>query len=231
MTFNRFFTVLAVMTCLVVCGGWSFFPFAAQPVPKSIEMMPPFITQVVQVQRAGTDIFKARLTGWQKRNGRWRKTLPDMQAVIGRNGIAPVGEKREGDGRTPSGIYRLGTAFGYPRIIRTKLAYRQVTDNDAWVDDPASPQYNQWVQGLPNAKSFERLKRDDDLYKYAIVIEYNTVPVVPGHGSAIFLHVWRAQDRPTSGCVAVSEKNMLRLLNWLAASANPAIILEDPGLQ
>ncbi len=58
----------------------------------------------------------------------------------------PLVEKKEGDGKTPSGIYPLGPAFGYASSMDTGLAYRQATDNDFWVDDVRSLQYNQWVQ-------------------------------------------------------------------------------------
>ncbi len=170
--------------------------------------------------------FQAQLTTWQLQDGRWEVVtgLP-MLAVVGRNGFAPQGEKREGDGRTPSGIYRLGTAFGYAPSINTKLNYRQATDNDLWIDDPQSPQYNQWVMAPTEAKSFEKMRRDDNLYKYGVVIEYNTDPVVPGHGSAIFLHVGRGPDQPTAGCVATSEDNVNTILKWLDKDAHPMIIL------
>ena len=151
-----------------------------------------------------------------------------MNSVIGRNGLASAGEKREGDGRTPSGLFRLERAFGYPAAVNTKLAYAQVGVDDFWVDDPASEQYNTWVKGTPQVNSFERLKRDDHLYKYAAVIEYNTRPVVAGNGSAIFLHVWRGADSSTAGCVALSQRNVKRLLKWLDGAKHPVIVLGDP---
>ena len=59
-----------------------------------------------------------------------------MDAVIGRNGFAPPGEKCEGDGRTPSGLFRLKTAFGYPPSVPTQMPYRQSQEDDLWIDDP-----------------------------------------------------------------------------------------------
>jgi len=106
------------------------------------------------------------------------------------------------------------------------MPYRQVFDDDIWVDDPDAPDYNQWVKrNNTAAKSFEKMKRDDDQYKYGVVIEYNTSPVVKGHGSAIFLHIWKAKNKPTAGCVAVSEKDLLKILSWLDPGARPVIIL------
>jgi len=149
-----------------------------------------------------------------------------MRAMVGRKGIAPLNEKREGDGRTPSGIYPIGPAFGYASSFNTKLVYRQSTKNDFWVDDVNSRQYNQWVTGTPDAKSFEKMHRSDDLYKYGAVIEYNTDPIVPGNGSAIFMHIWRAPDKSTSGCVALSPRSLRKVLGWLDSQRHPVIILK-----
>ena len=185
--------------------------------------------QTIIMEAVSSEGFKARLTLWERKRGTqeppWQAIGEAMDGVIGRNGLALPDEKMEGDGKTPSGIYSLGTAFGYGPSIQTGLVYRQSTENDFWVDDPQSTQYNQWVMGSPQAESFERMKRDDDLYRYGIVIEYNTDPVVPGKGSAIFMHVWRSADSPTAGCVALSEGNLLKILAWLNQSDHPAIVL------
>ena len=161
----------------------------------------------------------------------WRQALEPMNAVIGKNGFAMPGEKREGDGRTPSGRYRLGTIFGYEPSVATRMPYRQAGEDDLWVDDPQSPDYNRWVKwGQTKAASFEKMKRDDDLYKYGIVIEYNTDPVVSGHGSAIFLHIWPNERSTTAGCVAVSEADLLKILAWLDPAANPVILINPDSL-
>lgn len=194
-------------------------------VPSSLSRLGHEVQQAIVVDANSSGGFKARLSAWQRQKNGWQQAFEPMDAVIGKNGLAPEGQKKEGDGRTPSGIYALGTAFGYDSDTQTKLPFRLVSDNDYWVDDPASFQYNQWVTGNLQAKSYEKLKRDDDLYKYAVVIDYNTSPIIPGDGSAIFLHIWRASDKPTAGCVAVSEKDILRLLRWLDASMDPRIIL------
>ena len=181
--------------------------------------------QVIFVQNSNDTKVSPKLILWEKNSGRWEPVFDPIPAVVGRQGIAALDEKREGDGKTPSGAYSLGSAFGYASSIHTKLDYYQVTENDFWVDDPKSLQYNQWVHATPQANSFERLKRDDDLYKYGLVINYNTDPVVPGKGSAIFLHVWRGQNQPTAGCVAVAEKDIIRILQWLDKDKHPVIIL------
>ncbi len=162
----------------------------------------------------------------EKRTGVWETVFEPMNAVIGRNGFAPPNEKKEGDGRTPSGMFVLKQAFGYAPTIITKMSYRQALEDDLWIDDPEDVDYNHWVKkSQTNAKSYEKMKRDDDLYKYGIVIEYNTNPIIKGNGSAIFLHVWRKENVTTEGCVAVSEENILKVVSWLDPKALPLIIM------
>ncbi|RPH87979.1 MAG: hypothetical protein EHM66_01880, partial [Deltaproteobacteria bacterium] len=140
-------------------------------------------------------------------------------------------EKREGDGRTPSGLYRLGTAFGNAESAVTKMPYRQALADDLWIDDPNAPDYNSWVkQGQTRATSYEKMRRDDDLYQYGIVIAYNTHPVIKNHGSAIFIHVWAGAESTTSGCVAMSEEDILKILVWLNPEANPVILINPEPL-
>src|SRR4030042_1735681 len=162
----------------------------------------------------------------EKRSGIWQMAFEPFYAVIGKNGFAPPGEKREGDGKTPSGIFALRKTFGYAPSAITKIPYRQALEDDLWIDDPNSTDYNRWVKASKtSAKSYEKMKRDDDLYKYGIVIEYNNNPVVKGYGSAIFLHVWGGESVSTAGCVAVSEEDIIKILAWLDPQALPLIIM------
>lgn len=187
--------------------------------------LPPGTAQMLVVtddDRSGRYVLSA----YENNDGKWTPVFPHMRAVIGARGFARTGEKREGDGKTPTGVFPLGMAFGYGPTCKTGLPYRMVTENDFWVDDVNSKRYNQWVTGKPDATSYEVLKRNDDLYKYAIVVEYNTKPVIRGKGSAIFVHVWRGDRSPTAGCIAISEGNIVRLLAWLDADKKPVILLK-----
>ena len=160
-----------------------------------------------------------------ERNDRvWRLVFPTFTGSIGEMGFAAVDDKREGDGKSPSGIFPLGFAFGYDPSAETKMPYRQATDNDFWVDDVNSKDYNQWVKGEPQAASWEKMKRDDDQYKYGVVIEYNMRPIVKGKGSAIFLHVWNGGES-TLGCVSMPEEMILEILGWLDPAKKPLIIM------
>jgi L,D-peptidoglycan transpeptidase YkuD (ErfK/YbiS/YcfS/YnhG family) len=155
----------------------------------------------------------------------WKLISSPFSATIGEKGFAPIDKKREGDGKSPTGIFPLGTAFGYAPSVPTKMPYRQATDNDFWVDDVHSEDYNKWINGRSGTTSVEKMKREDDLYKVGVVIEYNMNPIVRGKGSAIFLHVWRGDGKPTLGCVAMAEDKILRLLGWLDPGKRPLIIM------
>ena len=169
----------------------------------------------------GTNLY-----AMEKREGNWQAAFEPFKAVIGKNGFAPVGEKKEGDGKTPSGIYPLKMTFGYDEYIKTKMPYRQALADDIWVDDPNADDYNRWVKKPEtHATSYEVMKRNDNLYEYGIIIEYNTDPIIKGNGSAIFLHIWRGEGVPTAGCVAVSEENIIKILDWLDPDASPLIIM------
>jgi len=168
---------------------------------------------------------KTNVYTMEKRGDKWKMAFEPFNAVIGKNGFAAAGEKREGDGKTPSGIYPLKMTFGYDESIKTKMPYRQVLADDLWVDDPNADDYNRLVKKTETrAASYEIMKRDDNLYQYGVVIEYNTSPVIKGNGSAIFLHIWKGKGIPTAGCVAVSEEDIIKILGWLDLAASPLII-------
>jgi L,D-peptidoglycan transpeptidase YkuD (ErfK/YbiS/YcfS/YnhG family) len=115
--------------------------------------------------------------------------------------------------------------FGYDESIKTKMPYRQALADDIWIDDPNAEDYNRWVKkSETRSTSYEIMKRDDNLYKYGIVIEYNTDPIIKGNGSAIFLHILKGSGTTSAGCVAVSEEDIIKILGWLDPAASPLII-------
>lgn len=181
--------------------------------------------QIVLVEAATLRSQQARLSLLQKQDGKWNPVLSGIPVTLGRAGI---GKTKEGDGKTPSGVYPLGQGFGTANQPEgLKLTYTKTGKLDYWVDDPASGHYNKWVSfaGNPDLQwsSYERLAQP--LYKYAIVMRYNDSPVIPGKGSAIFLHLWRGADKPTAGCIAMSEGNLLKLMNLLDPELSPAIAI------
>ncbi len=131
----------------------------------------------------------------------------------------------EGDSCTPKGTYALGFAFGTQLIDDLSIEYRQINSDCYWVDAPESDYYNQWVESKTTTwNSAEHLSDYPQAYKYAVVIEYNTEPVIPYKGSAIFLHCMTGNY--TAGCVAVPEEDMLYILKCLDSSKKPIITIE-----
>ena len=60
------------------------------------------------------------------------------------------------------------------------------------------------------------MRRDDHLYDYCLVLDWNIASRRRGLGSAIFFHLAREGFTPTQGCVAVTAKVMARLLPHLS---------------
>lgn len=136
-------------------------------------------------------------------------------AACGRFGVRV--DKREGDGASPQGTFPLVRAFYRADRIaapRSALPLAPLRPSDGWVDDPADRQYNRLV-ALPYPAHHEEMWRTDGLYDLVVLIGYNTDPVVPGRGSAIFLHVARPDLAPTEGCIAVARDVLTLLLAML----------------
>lgn len=131
---------------------------------------------------------------------------------IGRGGI--TARKREGDGATPAGVHGfIGLMYRPDRMARAALPDWAVPirRTDGWSDDPGLPDYNQ-ITRLPHAGSHERLWRRDGQYDVLLLTDWNWPVAAPGHGSAIFVHVWRGPRKPTAGCVAFARGDLL----WIA---------------
>ena len=181
--------------------------------------------QLIVVFNQNAADASASLVGLEKKKGKWLVQFKAIKASVGRNGIANKDAKVEGDGKSPNGIFELGRLFGYEELAPTSINYTQTTSEDKWIDDAEAEDYNTYVRGNTAAKSFEHLKLNSIDYKYCMVIEYNTKPVVKGKGSAIFFHLADEKYTPTSGCVAIAENDMLNYLQWLMPNKKRAILL------
>jgi L,D-peptidoglycan transpeptidase YkuD (ErfK/YbiS/YcfS/YnhG family) len=138
-----------------------------------------------------------------------------IPVVLGRAGIAA--DKREGDGATPRGRFRLVRLWWRPdRGPRppTRLPAKPIDAALAWCEDPADRRYNRPFRRSANEPG-DRLWREDHLYDLVIELSHNTRPRVAGRGSAVFLHVARPDRAGTAGCVAFAAKDLLRLLGRL----------------
>jgi L,D-peptidoglycan transpeptidase YkuD (ErfK/YbiS/YcfS/YnhG family) len=134
--------------------------------------------------------------------------------VFGRGGLLPAEHKRESDGATPIGAWPFRRVYFRPDRLaapETGLPVEAIRPDLGWCDDPASPLYNRPVD-LPFSASYERMWRDDHVYDVVVALGHNDDPIIPGMGSAIFLHVSQPDGRPTEGCVACALPDLLALL-------------------
>lgn len=180
-------------------------------------------SQLIIVDSGQNGETVATVSLYQSNDGSWQsaKGFSEMHAFIGADG---VGEASEGLSVTPMGLFGIATAFGFDQSVDTGLDYFQITEDTYWVDDPDSQYYNRHVEGTDKMdwQSAEHMIDFPDNYCYGFVFDYNTNPVVPGKGSAFFMHV---SDHTTHGCVAVSKENMKQILQWLQADASPQILI------
>jgi L,D-peptidoglycan transpeptidase YkuD (ErfK/YbiS/YcfS/YnhG family) len=135
-----------------------------------------------------------------------------VKVAIGRSGIKA--NKREGDGATPAGRYRLVRLWWRPDRVprqRTMLPLRPITATDGWCEDPSDRHYNRPVRISPGRPG-DRLRRSDTLYDLIIEIDHNQRPRVSGRGSAVFIHVARANMTPTAGCISMPASTLRRLI-------------------
>ncbi len=134
------------------------------------------------------------------------------RAALGRGGVRA--DKQEGDGATPAGLLPLRRmlyrADRVP-IPSTHLAREPIAPDDGWCDDPRHADYNRQIR-LPHPARHEALWRIDGLYDIIVVLGWNDSPIVRDRGSAIFLHVARADLAPTDGCIALTRPDLLAVL-------------------
>lgn len=141
-----------------------------------------------------------------------------FDCALGRSGLVAL--KREGDGGTPTGRFpfrRLLYRADRVARIETRLPARHIERSDGWCDDPSSPDYNKPVR-LPYAASHEEMWLESPLYDLVVVIGHNDDPIVPGAGSAVFLHVAHDDWSPTAGCIAFRREDLLAILAQVTTS-------------
>jgi D-alanyl-D-alanine dipeptidase len=205
--------------------------------------------------RASTQILVVTTQDWNGVDGtlqvyerpkarkRWKAVGDPIPVVVGKNGLGwgagvaadaglrgaddPV--KKEGDGKSPAGILRLSTAFGYAAQGKAawKMPYVSLTSSVECVDDVRSKFYNRVLDRAtvaPDWNSSEQMLRPDGLYSWGAVIDHNTEPVTAGVGSCIFLHIWLGPGVGTSGCTAMAQEQLEGVLARLDPARRPLLV-------
>ncbi len=138
----------------------------------------------------------------------------EFRCALGKGGVIGAAHKREGDGASPLGVWRMKRLFyRSDRMTRpeTGLPAVSLKAHDGWCDDPAHRLYNRPVT-LPFQASHEKLWREDHVYDLIVELSHNDDPIVPERGSAVFFHLARLNYEPTEGCVAIAQEDMLAIL-------------------
>ncbi|MGN6521135.1 MAG: L,D-transpeptidase family protein [Dokdonella sp.] len=230
-------SALRVLACAIagVLGACSHVPRSAGSAWAGARQLVLVTTEDWNASRGTLRVYeRAPASDWQGQDS--------FPVTIGRNGSAwGVGlhpdqsgpRKREGDGRSPAGVFAIGTAFGYASSVTTGLAYAPMDEGHWCIDDDASPLYNRIVDArdvgaAAVAGSTEPMRRDlhahgDMRYALGFVIWHNPRGE-HGAGSCIFAHVWRDAGT-TAGCTAMEAAAMERLLAVLRADADPVFVL------
>lgn len=205
------------------------------------------IRQMIVVTSANWASQRATLRRYERSGNGWVRRGKPVQAWVGVNGFAPKRTRRQNSGQTPAGVFRLPLAFGSGPGSQVSLPYHRTTWRSYWPYDPRDPRTYNVLQTRrsPSARWrndgqwSEHLRAYGRQYRFAVVIGYNLPrrthrdptsgqwlarsPAQTGKGGGIFLHVTR--NRPTAGCVAIAERPMRRVLNWLDPDRNPRILM------
>lgn len=194
------------------------------------ERYPAWLTADVKdvvVVRADSESSSYATVSYYENDGAWKEVF-SVRGVLGKSGLASREEKREGDKKTPAGVYSFNKSFGIKEDPGSVMEYHRVQKGDVWVDDSSSRQYNRMVNAAEIVKdwnSAENLITMGPWYNYCLSLNYNEEQT-PGKGSAIFLHCMKEGDWGTSGCVGIPEENMKLLLQSVDTHGKIVIVSE-----
>lgn len=200
--------------------------------------------QMVLVITPQWDSTQGVLYTYARVDGSWQEVGHANPVMIGHGGagwglgLQPAQtdgpNKKEGDGRSPAGVFRIGTAFGYAASANTALPYRALQASDWCVDVSGSPHYNRIVDADKVGAdavdgATEPMRRDlhfhgDQRYRQGFVVEHNWQQAPMG-GSCIFGHLWKSPASTTTGCTAMAPQTMTALLAWLDPRSHPVFVL------
>jgi L,D-peptidoglycan transpeptidase YkuD (ErfK/YbiS/YcfS/YnhG family) len=183
--------------------------------------------ELITVDAASYDTTVASVEMWQRVGACWESAGGPWAGLIGSNGFSD--HHREGDDTTPTGAYGIGPImYGNAPNPGVQEPYHQLVCGDWWDEDPTSPEYNTFQhvpcgQSPPFGGGSEPLWTETSPYPSFAVVEYNSDPVVPYAGSAIFVHA--DTGVPTAGCVSVPLPDLDQLLRWIDPADAPTIVM------
>ena len=185
--------------------------------------------QLVVVLSPDMNTTSGVMTRYEKTGNVYMAIGSPVPVTLGRNGLGwdsgnePL--KREGDGKSPAGIFNIASTFGEDSIPNSRMPYWFADDKLICIDDVNDSKYNTMSHLDPAKapKSFELIRRSDAVYRNGAVIDYNREGI-SGRGSCIFFHLNHANKRPTAGCTAMDEQPLLELLHWFDPDKKPKLL-------
>ncbi|HTQ41808.1 MAG TPA: L,D-transpeptidase family protein [Polyangiaceae bacterium] len=213
--------------------------------PPSALPIPSAITQALVVTTPSWTDFSGTMTQFERSsNGAWTAVASPIAVTVGETGLGwgrglhgeltPPGcsgpTKAEGDGRSPAGVFTLGSVYGDTQGAGS-FPYTLITPSLRCPDDPASSYYNEIVDEnlvTPDWNSAEVMLRTDGLYHWVVFVNHNSSPRTPGGGSCIFIHVWGGPTAPTVGCTSLDGTALQTVLAWLKPQQAVEILLPQP---
>ena len=203
----------------------------------SLQAQIPETEQLIVVSTKNWSSPNGTLQRYEKKGSKWHKVGKAIDIKLGRNGLGwGIGLhrtpkdakiiKKEGDGKTPAGIFALKQAFGYAPL-NVSYPYSVYKETDHCVDDVNSKLYNKIVESKKvkiDYKSKEHMKFPKNYYKYGIVVNHNHIDepgAKKGAGSCIFIHIKKV---PTAGCTVMHESEMKEIIKWLNKEKNPLLL-------
>ena len=220
---GRLLTALLLAVCPLLCGAS---PDAADASPAFCAALGEELGAEQLVVIAVVDKSTAWLSLHERdADGAWTQRV-STPAFIGRNGL---GKSREGDAKTPAGVFGFNAAFGTQEDPGCGIPYRQLTEDDYWSGDQRDGfHYNEMVsiRDLPelDTAASEHLCEIVPQYRYALNIDYNAAGE-KGKGSAIFLHCMGGEKPFTQGCVSIREEQLLTLMRALRPGC--AVVIDE----
>lgn len=173
----------------------------------------------------------------------WKRLGNPSSCMVGRKGLAwgrglmpaPASgpPKKEGDGKTPAGLFSLPLAFGYESQAKAaqagvRLSYQELTPSTVCVTDPESAAFNDLADSKKRTAAWtrqDRMIRDDNANRLGAFIGHNRPDPRPGLGSCVFLNIEPAPDKATGGSVGCPEPLVREILAWLDPDSKPLIAI------
>ena len=260
---NRIYEILNSEQGPNYSAAWHYDQLCEESPRESIQwgLIPPASEQLLVVL---TDDWNATTGTLQRKQrslgGAWENVGEPVTVNVGRNGLAwgrglhpfpgltvadyvcedcvkPPPPKREGDGRAPAGLFRLGSthynpqehSLGQDDLLR--LGAQAIPNGLFCEDRPGNPDYNRLIELSAEEQSEcstvgrcpEPVNREDGLYDTLIWVEHNAAGS-PGAGSCIFLHFQQGDGVPTAGCTSARREDLAEIIGWLNPAKVPLLL-------